>query len=96
MRRWLLLAIALLVVLASIVFSAINAGDVALDLYFFSWNVPLGVLVLAALLLGCVLGGAVLYGAVIVPLRLRLARARREAEKAEKSGSTSTVPLPSK
>ena len=93
MTRWLLFAIALLVVLASIVFSAINAGNVELDLYFGSWSVPLGVLVLAALLLGCVLGGAVLYGTVIVPLRMRLSRARREADKA---AAAPPVPLPVK
>jgi uncharacterized integral membrane protein len=86
MIRWLILLIALLVVAASAVFGAINAAPVALDVYAGTIRVPLGVLVLGAMLAGCLLGGAVLYGAVIVPLRMRLTRAKRDAARA------STVP----
>ena len=79
MTRWLLLALALVVIAASAVFGAINAEPVALDLYAGSIRLPLGVLILGAMLVGCLLGGAVLYGTVIVPLRMRLSKARRDA-----------------
>lgn len=82
MIRWLLLVLALIVVAASAVFGAINAEPVSLDLYAGTIRVPLGVLVLGAMLAGCLLGGAVLYGAVIVPLRMRLGRAKRDAARA--------------
>ena len=78
MTRWLLLALALVVVAIAAVFGSINADPVALDLYAGTIRMPLGVVVLGALLAGCLLGGAVLYGAVIVPLRMKLARAKRE------------------
>ena len=78
MTRWLLLALALVVVAASVVFGAINADPVVLDLYAGALRVPLGVLVLGAMLVGCLLGGAVLYATVIVPLRVRLSRAKRD------------------
>lgn len=82
MTRWLLLVIALLVVAASAVFGAINAESVSLDLYAGTIRLPLGVLVLGSMLCGCLLGGAVLYGAVIVPLRMKLGRAKRDAARA--------------
>ena len=81
MTRWLTILIALLVVFAAIVFSAINTGATALDFYFGSISVPVGVLVLAALFAGCVLGGLVLYPGVIVPLRMRVTALRRELER---------------
>jgi lipopolysaccharide assembly protein A len=82
MTRWLLLLLAFLVVAASVVFGAINADPVVLDLYAGSLRVPLGVLVLGAMLVGCLLGGAVLYTTVIVPLRMRLSRAKRDVARA--------------
>ncbi len=78
MKRWMLLTIAALVALIGIVFSAINADSVKLDVYFATWRVPLGVLVLAALVAGFLLAGAVLWTAVIMPLRLRLLSAQRQ------------------
>ena len=81
MKRWLSILVALLVVFAAIVFSAINQGAVALDVYFASFSVPVGVLVLASVFAGCVLGGLVLYPGVIVPLRMRVASLRRELER---------------
>ena len=78
MTRWLLLALALVVMAASAVFGAINADRAVLDLYVGTISLPLGVLVLGAMLVGCLLGGAVLYGAVIVPLRMKLSRAKRD------------------
>lgn len=78
MTRWLLLALALVVIAASVVFGAINAEAVVLDLYAGALRVPLGVLVLGSMLVGCLLGGAVLYATVIVPLRMRLSRTKRD------------------
>jgi uncharacterized integral membrane protein len=81
MKRWLTILLALLVVFAAIVFSAINTGAVVLDLYLTRFEAPAGVLVLAAVFLGCVLGGLVLYPGVIVPMRMRIAALRRELER---------------
>ena len=81
MKRWLTILLALLVVFAAIVFSATNTETVALDLYFTTCHLPVGVLVLATLFAGCVLGGLVLYPGVILPLRMRIAALRRELER---------------
>ena len=81
MKRWLTILVAILVVFAAIVFSATNTATVALDLYFTTCHVPVGVLVLASLFAGCVLGGLVLYPGVIVPLRMRAANLRRELDR---------------
>jgi uncharacterized integral membrane protein len=78
--RWLLFVIAVAVVLGGVVFSAINVEPVALDLYFGRFELPLGVLVLGAVLAGFVLAGLVLWTGVIVPLRMRLAAARRDGQ----------------
>lgn len=80
MTRWLTILVALAMIFLGVVFSAINMGSAGLDLYFFSLEVPIGVLVLAAILLGFMLGGLFLYAGVIVPLRMRLGTARREIE----------------
>ncbi|HVF35883.1 MAG TPA: LapA family protein [Candidatus Saccharimonadia bacterium] len=81
MKRWLTILVAILVVLAAIVFSATNTTTVALDLYFTTCHLPVGVLVIASLFTGCVLGGLVLYPGVIVPLRMRAANLRRELDR---------------
>ena len=78
MIRWGVLILAIGVVLAAIVFSIINLDSVRLDLLFGAFNAPLGILVLVSLLLGALAGGLTLYVGVVLPLRLRLARARRE------------------
>ena len=83
MLRWLWIVIGALVALAGIVFSAINGAPVTLDFYFGSVSLPLGVIVLATLFTGFLLAGTVLWGGVIVPLRLRLASQRRQAQRAE-------------
>jgi uncharacterized integral membrane protein len=75
-----MLLLAVVVALGGVVFSAINVDPAVLDLYVGRVTLPLGVLVLAALLLGFVLAGLVLWTGVIVPLRIRLAAARREAQ----------------
>lgn len=81
MKHWLLVALTVVVALASLVFAYYNAGLVALDLFGWRLSLPLGVVVLASLFTGCLLGGAVLLGGVILPLRMRLRQLqRREAQ----------------
>ena len=72
MARWLTLIVALVMVAFGVVFSALNANAVPLNLYFAQIELPAGVLVLASVFFGCALGGAFLYFGVIVPLRLRI------------------------
>jgi uncharacterized integral membrane protein len=80
MKRWLLILLVALVVLASLVFAIRNAGAATLDIYGLQFTLPLGVIVLAALLAGCLAAGLVLWAGVILPLRLKLRQAaRREA-----------------
>ena len=88
MKRWLTILLALIVVFAAVVFSAINTAAAPLDLYLATLSPPVGVLVLASVLAGCVLGGVVLYAGVIVPLRMRVTALRRELER--KSGPPAT------
>jgi len=80
MTRWLIIITALAMAFLGVVFSAINLDPVALDLYYFSMQLPAGVLVLASVLLGFLLSGAFLYAGVIIPLRMRLGTARREID----------------
>jgi uncharacterized integral membrane protein len=82
MIRWGVLLLAAVVVLAAIIFSFFNIDSVRLDLLFGSFSAPLGILVLLALLLGAIAGGLTLYVGVVLPLRVRLARARREIKTA--------------
>jgi len=82
MIRWGVLFLAVVVVLAAIVFSIINIESVRLDLLFGAFSAPLGILVLVALLLGALAAGLTLYVGVVLPLRMRLARARREIKTA--------------
>ena len=72
MARWLTLIVALAMVVLGVIFSALNANAVPLNLYFFQLELPAGVLVLTATFLGCALGGLFLYFGVVVPLRLRI------------------------
>ena len=83
MLRWLWIVIGALVALAGIVFSAINGAPATLDFYFGTLSLPLGIIVLSSLFIGFLLAGTVLWGGVIVPLRLRLASLRRQAQRAE-------------
>ena len=82
MIRWGVLILAVVVVLAAIVFSIVNLDAVRLDLLFGSFSAPIGILVLLSLLLGAIAGGLTLYVGVVLPLRVRLARARREIKSA--------------
>ena len=72
------IVVALLFAAAGAVFGALNGGDVALDFYVVAVTVPKAAALLAALLAGWLIGGLILWLAVVMPLRRRLARQRRE------------------
>ena len=72
------IVVALLFAAAGAVFGALNGGDVALDFYVVAVTVPKAAALLAALLAGWLVGGLILWLAVVMPLRRRLARQRRE------------------
>lgn len=82
MRRLFALLIAVLGALLGISLGAVNTQYATLDLFVVQPSLPLGVMVLACVLFGAVLAGALLYAAVILPLRIRLARATRAREDA--------------
>ena len=91
MARWLTLIVALAMVVLGVIFSALNANAVPLNLYFIQLELPAGVLVLTALFFGCGLGGLFLYFGVIVPLRMRIRAQQRELVQRQKSTATSTT-----
>jgi uncharacterized integral membrane protein len=73
--------IALLFVVAGVLFGALNREPVRLDFLFVGFEAPLGLLVLATLLAGAFIGGVVVTLFVVWPER------RRQPASA-KSGST--------
>ena len=94
MARWLTLIVALAMVVLGVIFSALNANAVPLNLYFFQLELPAGVLVLTALFFGCGLGGLFLYFGVIVPLRMRVRAQQRELVQRQKAATTSSTTVP--
>jgi uncharacterized integral membrane protein len=72
-----LLAVAF--VLAGLVFGALNRQFVHVDVWFRSFDMRLGLLLLTVVLLGALLGGAVVTAGVVWPLRRRLHRAGNSA-----------------
>lgn len=74
-----LLAIAFLAGGAAL--GALNPSLVDVDLGVMRFDAALGVVMLGALLLGVLLGGAALTVSVIVPMRHRLMRERKTAER---------------
>jgi uncharacterized integral membrane protein len=69
--------IALLVLLAGLLFGALNPAAVRIDLYFIAFELALGPAPLLATLTGAVLGGLAVALGVAVPLRRRLSRRPR-------------------
>ncbi len=70
--------VALLFVLAGALFGALNSEAVHLDFYLGQLDLPKGAALLAAVLAGWIIGGFVVWLAVVMPLKRRLARLRRE------------------
>lgn len=79
MRNWLAWIFVASVVALSALFAGMNSQLVQLDLHFWVFELPAGLLVLTALWLGCMVGGAALWFGVILPLRIQLARLRRRS-----------------
>jgi lipopolysaccharide assembly protein A len=70
--------LALLFVAVGAVFGALNSDSVPFDFYLFQPELPKGAALLGAVLAGWLAAGLTLWLAVILPLRRRLARLRRE------------------
>lgn len=85
MPRWLLLPSVLIVALLALIFSVLNRASTPVDLYFFQFELPLGLLLLLVVLTGFLLAGSILYTAVILPQRIRSAALRRTLEALQKS-----------
>jgi putative membrane protein len=81
--------IALLFVALGVVFGALNRQTVHVDLFYASYDVRLGVTLIAVLLAGALLGGLLVTAGVVWPMRRRL---RRSGE----SGSGPDLPMPAK
>jgi uncharacterized integral membrane protein len=64
--------IALLFVLAGVVFGALNRTPVHIDLWLRGFDTRLGLALLMVLLLGALLGGLAVTASVVWPLRRRL------------------------
>lgn len=88
--RVLQILIAIVFVALGMVFSALNADPVVIDLYFDRFSLPLGVILLLAMLAGAVLGGLALLAGVVWPLRRQLRRARTRT--GEAAGPQSSEP----
>lgn len=73
---WIILA--LLFVLAGALFGALNSEAVHLDFYLAEFDLPKGAALIAAVLAGWIIGGFVVWLAVVMPLKRRLVRLRRE------------------
>lgn len=75
--------VALLFVIAGMLFGALNSDELSLDFYAFQLSLPKGAALLAAVLFGWAIGGFVLWLAVVVPLKRRLAQQRRDLVRRE-------------
>ncbi len=84
--RYLFVVACLLVLLLGLIFGALNAQPVSIDLYFISLDARLGAALLTAVLLGAVLGG--LCAAFALALRGRRRRRR------ERPAATATAMTP--
>ncbi|UXI66626.1 lipopolysaccharide assembly protein LapA domain-containing protein [Tahibacter amnicola] len=81
--RFVWIVLLLVFLAAGALFGALNSDAVALDFYFFQSTWPKGAALLGGLLLGWIAGGAVVWLAVVLPLKSRLSRLRREAVRRE-------------
>ncbi len=84
--RLIFLLLAMFAVVAGIVFGALNGHEVALDLYFGTLALPLGVALLCFAFIGAATAGLLLWLGVIFPQRRRLSALRRRLAGVERSG----------
>ncbi len=87
MKRWVVMVLAISVALLAAAFALLNEAVVRLDLYFFAFDMPIGIVVMTCLLAGFLLASAALATAVIMPQRLRLRALRRQLEFGKQPGS---------
>jgi len=87
MKRWVVMVLAISVALLAAAFALLNDAVVRLDLYFFAFEMSIGIVVMTCLLAGFLLASAALAAAVIMPQRLRLRALRRQLELAKHAGS---------
>jgi lipopolysaccharide assembly protein A len=85
--------IAVIFILAGVLFSALNPTSVVLDFYVYSWQSSLGVALLSALLAGTLLGGILVAATVIWPLKARLRKLQRQ-QNAQASTPTNASAAP--
>ena len=69
----------LLVILAGLLFGALNPEPVRVDLYYAAFDMALGPVLLLAALAGALLGGLAVGLGVVLPLKRRLRRQRHAA-----------------
>ena len=93
MTRIISLVFFLIVLVLGLFFGVLNADAVRLDYYWGSTNIPLSIIIVAALFFGALLG--VLSSLVIIlRLRHRVSRLRREVRHTEKELSNlRTLPI---
>ena len=77
---------ALLVLLAGLLFGALNPDPVRIDLYVRAFELALGPALLLSALAGALLGGLVVAVAVAVPLRRQLSRHKAVARSSALQG----------
>jgi len=96
--RLIFLLLAVLAVVAGIVFGALNGHEAELDLYFRKLSLPLGVALLAFAFFGAIAAGALLWLGVIFPQRRSLNALRRKLVGADTASATDssagTLPPP--
>ncbi len=81
--RALFVGLAVICLALGLLFGALNAAPLSLELYVTRFDVSAGVALLAFALAGALLGGLVVLLAVAWPLRRELARVRRRLQTAE-------------
>lgn len=93
MRRWLLLLTAALMASVAAMFSLFNRDSVKLDLIFSQFDLPLGVLVIAAVFVGAALAGMVLFSTLILAQNLKLRALRRELDRLKSAQAAPKPPV---
>lgn len=84
------LLIALLAAVCGLVVGTLNSDRVTLDLLWFQLDWPLGLLVLLTLSIGVLLGMAAAWVFQVLPLQLRLRKARQAADSSQSKAMDTT------
>jgi len=84
--------VALIVVLAGLLFGALNPDPVRVDLYLTEFRLALGPALLLAALAGALLGGLAVAVGMVVPLKRRLRRQRALVAAKEREAAPALPP----